>query len=93
MKGLLFCSGDCYPWFLNNLSLDIGPDASEREVGSAGESAQRSKARLERHQRTVERVVCSVQTVNYPKFDCRWPHFIQFFCFISGECSCREEYS
>lgn len=63
------CSRDCsYPWFLNNLSLDKGPDSSEREVGSSGESAQRCKARLERHQRTVERVVSPVQVVIYSKF-------------------------
>ncbi|XP_022940785.1 auxilin-like protein 1 [Cucurbita moschata] len=41
-----------------------GPDASEREVGSAGESAQRSKARLERHQRTVERVANALAEKN-----------------------------
>lgn len=54
-------------WFLNKLSLGKGPDSSEGDVGSGGESAQRCKARLERHQRTVERVVSSVQIVIYPQ--------------------------
>lgn len=31
---------------------------AERFDGAQGESAQRSRARLERHQRTVERAVC-----------------------------------
>ncbi|KAL0553465.1 hypothetical protein IC582_007360 [Cucumis melo] len=41
-----------------------GPDSSEREVGSSGESAQRCKARLERHQRTVERVAKALAEKN-----------------------------
>ncbi|XP_022132309.1 auxilin-like protein 1 isoform X2 [Momordica charantia] len=41
-----------------------GPESSEREVGSDGESVQRSKARLERHQRTVERVAKALAEKN-----------------------------
>ncbi|KGN59981.1 auxilin-like protein 1 [Cucumis sativus] len=41
-----------------------GADSSEREVGSSGESAQRCKARLERHQRTVERVAKALAEKN-----------------------------
>lgn len=41
-----------------------GPDSSEGDVGSGGESAQRCKARLERHQRTVERVAKALAEKN-----------------------------
>lgn len=67
---------------------------AERYEGVEGESAQRCKARLERHRRTAERAVRDVKYLQFLRqfvtvFNLVTPSFSS----VPGKSSCREEYA